>query len=60
MGLDSYAVLGNTLDEYENDESQEDININSIQQKSFLSKRKIPTTNRQSPEICKPRESLVT
>lgn len=30
MGLDSYAVLGNTLDEYENDESQEDVNINSI------------------------------
>lgn len=30
MGLDSYAVLGNTLDEYENDESQEDMNMNSI------------------------------
>lgn len=30
MGLDSYAVLGNTLDEYDNEDSQEDVNINSI------------------------------
>jgi len=30
MGLDSYAVLGNTLDEFENEESQEDVNVNSI------------------------------
>jgi len=30
MGLDSYAVLGNTLDEYNDEESQEDVNINSI------------------------------
>lgn len=30
MGLDSYVVLGNTLDEFENEESQEDVNINSI------------------------------
>jgi len=30
MGLDSYAVLGNTLDEYENIETQEDLNIRSM------------------------------
>jgi len=30
MGLDSYAVLGNTLDEFENEESQEDLNVKSI------------------------------
>lgn len=30
MGLDSYALLGNTLDEYDNDETQEDVNMNSI------------------------------
>lgn len=30
MGLNDYAVLGNTLDEYDNDETQEDMNENSI------------------------------
>jgi len=30
MGLDSYAVLGNTLDEYDTDDTQEDVNENSI------------------------------
>jgi hypothetical protein len=30
MGLDSYAVLGNTLDEYDDEDTQEDVNINSI------------------------------
>lgn len=31
MGIDSYAVLGNTLDEYDNDDTQEDVNERSLQ-----------------------------